>query len=412
VTGDLAARVQTAIDRADTDAEFIQASSGLPCGIRLALGRDDGAPTLNLAGAAATVVLRLSADAETWDRFTHAKPAVGFHSFTAAVRDPSRLLVEGDSVHIAQCLHALERFFEILRGQIDQQAGPHSMPGIESVTGHYAGIGADPKLYPPIYYERAGNPGNPALVMLHTAGADSRQYHHILSDPDMQASWDMYAFDMPAHGKTMPAPDSLWQGYQLSKKAYSSVCHAFIESVVKRPAVVLGCSMGAAMALHLGKIHPDQVAGIVALEAPYRAKGRKTPYLAHPQINQAAHNPSYVRGLMSPVSPLHQRRAAAWVYSQGGFQVYPGDLAFYSDEFDAEIDVKGLDASNKPVYLLTGAYDYSATPADSKRVADLVPGARFMEMPDLGHFPMIENPDVLLAYLKPVMREIRLKVLQ
>jgi pimeloyl-ACP methyl ester carboxylesterase len=412
VIEDLAVRVQAAIDRANTDAEFIQASSGIPCRIRLAVGRDDTAPTLNLTRNTSPAVLRLSADAETWERFTQAKPPVGFHSFTAAVRDPSRLLVEGDGLHVAQSLHALERFFEILRGQIDQQPGGDPMPAIESVTGHYARIGADPDAYPPIYYERAGNRGSPALVMLHTAGADSRQYHHILSDPDMQASWDMYAFDMPAHGKTMPASDSLWQGYQLDKQTYLSVCHAFIERVVKRPAVVLGCSMGAAMALHLGKIYPAQVVGIVALEAPYRAKGRKTPYLAHPQINQAAHNPSYVRGLMSPTSPLHQRRIAAWVYSQGGFQVYSGDLAFYSDEFDAEIDVKGLDARDKPVYLLTGAYDYSATPADSKRVAGLIPGARFMAMPDLGHFPMIENPDVLLTYLKPVMREIRSRVLQ
>jgi pimeloyl-ACP methyl ester carboxylesterase len=354
-------------------------------------------------------VLLLSADAQTWERFTSANPPVGFHSFTAAVREPDRLRVEGDAVHIGQCLHALERFFEILRGQ-EEQSGAASLPGIEAVTGRYARLG--PASLPPVYYERAGDPRSPALVMLHTAGADSRQYQHILSDPDMQASWDMYAFDMPAHGKTMPAPDSLWQGYRLDKQTYSSVCQAFIERVVNRPAVVMGCSMGAAMALYLGNVHPSVVAGIVALEAPYRAKGRKTPYLAHPQTNQAAHNPSYVRGLMSPTSPLHQRRTAAWIYSQGGFQVYSGDLAFYSDEFDAEIDVKGLDGSDKPVWLLTGAYDYSATPADSKKVADLIPGARFMEMPDLGHFPMIENPDVLLAYLKPVMQEIRAKVQQ
>ena len=90
--------------------------------------------------------------------------------------------------------------------------------------------------------------------------------------------------------------------------------------------------------------------------------------------------------------------------------MYPGDLAFYSDEFDAEVDIKGLDARNKAVYLLTGSYDYSASPADSMRVADLIPGAMFMEMPDLGHFPMIENPDALLVYLRPVLQEIKSKI--
>lgn len=409
---DLIGRVRTAIAAAGMDAEFLQASAALPCAIRLAIGRGSDAAMLDLIQSTSTEFLLLSAEPETWAYFTNARPPVGFHSFTAAIRDPGRLMVQGEGLHIAQSLHALERFFEILRGQIDHQAAPPSAPAMEGVTGHYARVDSDSNAYPPVYYERAGNHSNPPLVMLHTAGADSRQYHHILSDPDMQAMWNMYAFDMPGHGKTMPAPDSLWQGYRLDKQGYASVCHAFITSVVKSPAVVLGCSMGAAMALHLGKIHPVDIAGIVALEAPYRAIGRKTPYLAHPQVNQATHNPSYVRGLMSPTSPLHQRRAAAWVYSQGGFQMYSGDLAFYSNEFDAEIDIKGLDATSKPIYLLTGAYDYSATPADSKRVAELIPGARFIEMPDLGHFPMIENPDVLLAYLKPVMQEIRSMVLQ
>ena len=409
---DLIDRVRTAIATAGMDTEFAQASAALPCAIRLAIGRGCGAAILDLVQSTSSDILLLSAEPETWRYFTNAKPPVGFHSFTAAIRDPSRLMVQGEGLHIAQSLHALERFFEILRGQIDHQSPLPSVPAMEGVTGHYSRIDSDSNVYPPVYYERAGDRSNPPLVMLHTAGADSRQYHHILSDPDMLAMWNMYAFDMPGHGKTMPASDSLWQGYRLDKQSYASVCHAFIASVVKSPAVVLGCSMGAAMALHLGKIHPADIAGIVALEAPYRAKGRKTPHLAHPQVNQAAHNPSYVRGLMSPTSPLHQRRAAAWIYSQGGFQVYSGDLAFYSDEFDAEIDIMGLDATSKPVYLLTGAYDYSATPEDSKRVAELIPGARFIEMPDLGHFPMIENPNVLLAYLKPVMREIRSRILQ
>ena len=33
-----------------------------------------------------------------------------------------------------------------------------------------------------------------------------------------------------------------------------------------------------------------------------------------------------------------------------------------------------------------------------------------MEMPDLGHFPMIENPDALLVYLRPVLQEIKSKI--
>jgi pimeloyl-ACP methyl ester carboxylesterase len=170
--------------------------------------------------------------------------------------------------------------------------------------------------------------------------------------------------------------------------------------------VLMGCSMGAAMALHAARELPGDVAAVVALEAPYRAQGRRTGLLAHAQINQSAHNPSYVRGLMGPASPLEERRRAAWIYSQGAFEVYSGDLAFYSDEFDAAVDVAGLDGRQRPVALLTGSFDYSATPDDSRRVAALVPGARFQEMPDLGHFPMTEHPALFLSYLRPVLAHI------
>ena len=41
------------------------------------------------------------------------------------------------------------------------------------------------------------------------------------------------------------------------------------------------------MALHVAARHPADVAGVVALEAPYRAAGRRTAMLCHP-VNQAS----------------------------------------------------------------------------------------------------------------------------
>jgi pimeloyl-ACP methyl ester carboxylesterase len=406
VNDDGATRVRAAIRRSHEDAEFVQACAGLPHAIRLMSEDGNSAMALGMLHDGDSRIA-LYAKPDAWLQFTESRPLAGFHSFTAAIRDPARLRVEGSPVSIAQSLHALERFFEIMRGQMDAATDAPASPALDSLTGRYARLGTDPGRHPLIYYERAGTPGGPPLLMLHTAGADGRQFHHLMADPALQANWDMFAFDLPAHGKSMPVPDTMWQGYKLDKQTYSSLCADFIDTVICRPAVLLGCSMGAAMALHLGKSHPGRVSGIVALEAPYQARGRKAASLAHPQVNQAAHNPSYVRGLMGPASPLRQRRAAAWIYSQGGFQVYAGDLTFYSEEFDAETDIRALHATSKPVPLLTGAYDYSASPEDSKRVADLVPGARFTEMPDLGHFPMIEHPDALLVYLRPVLQDIR-----
>jgi pimeloyl-ACP methyl ester carboxylesterase len=58
-----------------------------------------------------------------------------------------------------------------------------------------------------VYFEEAGN-GIP-LVCLHTAGADNRQYRHMMNDPEITSRYRVIAFDMPWHGKSYP-PEG-WQ---------------------------------------------------------------------------------------------------------------------------------------------------------------------------------------------------------
>ena len=114
--------------------------------------------------------------------------------------------------------------------------------------------------------------------------------------------------------------------------------------------------------------------------------GRRTAMLCHPEVNQASHNPAYVRGLMGPTAALSARREAAWIYSQAGFNVYANDLRFYSEDFDAEQHLEGLDARTFGISLLTGAYDYSASPDDTRRVAALIPGRAFARCRSWGIF--------------------------
>lgn len=157
--------------------------------------------------------------------------------------------------------------------------------------------------------------------------------------------------------------------------------------------------MGAAMALVLAAEAPDLVLGVVAVEPPFRSKGRRNPYQHHVDIHGALHNASYVRGLMSPLSSESDRRAAAWIYSQGAPGIYSGDLAFYSDEFDGEVVGRVIDCDRTPVVLLCGTYDYSATPEDGRKLAGVIRGAELVVMEGLGHFPMCENPNLFRPYL-------------
>jgi pimeloyl-ACP methyl ester carboxylesterase len=101
------------------------------------------------------------------------------------------------------------------------------------------------------------------------------------------------------------------------------------------------------------------------------------------------------------MSPEGGKRANWWYYAQGGPGVYAGDVMFYSFDWDAREAIRTIDTARCKVSLLTGAYDYSCTPAMTKAVADAIPGSRYTEMAGIGHFPMIENYPHFRSYLLP-----------
>ena len=49
--------------------------------------------------------------------------------------------------------------------------------------------------------------------------------------------------------------------------------------------------------------------------------------------------------------------------------------------------------------MLTGDYDYLTTPEMTKETAERIKGAEFIEMKDIGHFPMSENSPMFKQYL-------------
>jgi pimeloyl-ACP methyl ester carboxylesterase len=266
----------------------------------------------------------------------------------------------------------------------------------EPIAGRYFSVGID-GIEHRIFVEEAGR-GIP-LLCLHTAGADSRQYRHLLNDKEVTDRFRVIAFDLPYHGRSTP-PDGWWLSkYRLTAKSYLAMIRAvWLALGLERP-VVLGCSMGGAIVLKLAAEHQSELTGIVGLESSAYAPGRYNEFLHHPAIHGGELAASYTYGLNSPHSPEMNRRENWWYYSQSGPGVYQGDVYFYSLDWDAREDLRRIDTNRCKVALLTGEYDYSCTPAMSEAVAASIPGARLTIMQGMGHFPMIENYPAFRPYL-------------
>lgn len=248
-----------------------------------------------------------------------------------------------------------------------------------------------------VFFEEAGD-GIP-LLCLHTAGADARQFRHLLNDADLTRRFRVVAFDLPYHGRSLP-PDGWWlRRYRLDTSGYLAFIHAFWSALGLERPIVMGCSMGGAIVLKVAAEYQHEIRGIVGLESTAYAPGRYNDFLHHPAIHGGEMTASYTFGLCAPESPEVSARENWWIYSQAGPGVYAGDVQYYSVDWDGRPDLARIDTRVCPVSLLTGEYDYSCTPDMTRAVAAAIPGARLTIMKGIGHFPMIENYPRFRGYL-------------
>ena len=108
----------------------------------------------------------------------------------------------------------------------------------------------------------------------------------------------------------------------------------------------------------------------------------------------------------APSSPEKYRREVGWIYSQSAPPVVRGDLFYYSVEHDLSDKLQKIDTSRVAVYILAGEYDFASTPEMCRQTASKIKGAEFIEMKQLGHFPVTENYEVFRGYLLPILEKI------
>jgi len=277
------------------------------------------------------------------------------------------------------------------------------VPEFDPITGGYVYVdtaGGRAR----VYFEESGS-GRP-LLCLHTAGSDSRQYRHLLCDPEVTSKWRVLAFDMPYHGRSLP-PEGWWEReYLLTREDYVGAIMDFVRTMELAQPVVLGCSMGGAVVLELARLHGTGIGAVIGLEGASKIEGRFLDWSVMPDVDGSVMAASWTYGLMAPQSPEPSRREVWWTYSQGGPGIYRGDTYFYSVDWDLRGREGEIDTRRCPVYLLTGEYDYACTAQESAATAAAIPGANFRKMEGIGHFPMAENYPRFREYLIPVLREL------
>jgi pimeloyl-ACP methyl ester carboxylesterase len=276
-------------------------------------------------------------------------------------------------------------------------APPAPTPGLSPIEGRYLHVEIEDQ-HQRIYFETAGE-GRP-LLCLHTAGADSRQFRYLLEDPELTARYRVVAFDLPWHGRSDPPDDWQHRRYALTTETYAATVLAVLDALGLDRPVLLGCSMGGAIALYLASRHGERFSAVCALEGGLGNPGRFVDWTYRADVDHSAFLTSWVGGLIAPGSPAGPRAQTLWGYAQSGPGVYQGDTYFYSTDLPRHAD--DLRPARCPLFVFSGEYDYSATTEMSREAAERL-GGELVEMPGRGHFPMSEDPLGFAEYLFPVL---------
>jgi pimeloyl-ACP methyl ester carboxylesterase len=277
----------------------------------------------------------------------------------------------------------------------------------------------------PVSWVDHGGPDDAQVVVaVHGLGGSHANWHDL--GPLLARRHRVLAVDLAGHGRTPRA------GRSASVRANCQLLGHFLDEVVERPAVLLGNSMGAAIAMLHAAEHPERVSALALIgpalprtrtSVPNRALAKQVAMFAVPGLAERS---------------LARRRAklGAEAFVQAPLELTCADPSKVSADFRAvavrlcEERANGPDAEaafleaarslgllvtraaayreiiasiSTPGVVLQGAADRLVPASGVRQLGALQPGWPVHVLPGVGHVPQVEAPEASAALLLPFL---------
>ena len=245
-------------------------------------------------------------------------------------------------------------------------------------------------------YLHAGRKGKPALIFIHGTGGHAEAYLRNLEAHGREL--DVYALDMLGHGYTAK-PD-----HDYIMPRYVEHLRGFMDALGLQRASLSGESLGGWVASHFAVNHPQRVDKLVL----NTASGDKVNHEALARLRElsiaAVEDPSWERlkgrleWLMYDKSLVHDDLVGSrpQIYAQPSMkQAIHHILAMHTPEARQAYAITSEQwrAIAAPTLVLWTDHDPTATVEAGQRLADLIPGAKFVVMKNCGHWPQFEDAE-------------------
>lgn len=243
-----------------------------------------------------------------------------------------------------------------------------------------------------LYYSLEGPENGQVVCFTHSLASDGGMWAEQMP-PLLAAGYRVLRLDMRGHGGSDPVAGNYTMA-QLADDVAASLDFLGIQKV-QLIGLSIGGMIGQAFAIAHGQrlvsamwcdTSPQTPAGAQAAWAP-RIDAVKTANSLAPLAD-----PTMERWFTDAFKP---RNPGRWkqIHATIAGTAPAGYLGCAAAILDFDFTPK-LASVKVPALVVCGAKDEGTPPAGNKKIAELVPGARYEEIADARHFPNVERPDV------------------
>lgn len=239
-----------------------------------------------------------------------------------------------------------------------------------------------------VRFREEGESNQPTVVLLHMAGGGSSVWDPVARLLGRRVR--VLAPDFPAHGQSERAPVSTaaaWPGVSAHLAGLAHWTVAFLDAVGVPRAVLVGHSMGGAVALCTALLAPDRVRAVATVACAGRLN------VPADLMDLVLHHPTALAQRYAGVALPHGAGAAV------GAQVRPVFPQAEPDVVRADfLGVHGVDLLplvarlDLPALVVGGMQDGLTPPEDVRALAAALPRARLQWMEGVGHMVPREQP--------------------
>jgi len=223
-----------------------------------------------------------------------------------------------------------------------------------------------------------------SLLMIHGAGASLDMWPSEFYELPKTR---MMALDLPGHGHSPPPG-------RRSIEQYATVVEAFITTLNLPNPVLLGHSMGSAIAMTIVRRHVVTLAGLILFGASARMP--VSPFILEGSINSLNEVAMFISDKGITDAPISRRDVVRRQILATGTMTTFGDFLACS-RYDMRASLSQIDV---PTLVIAGRQDVLTPLKFSQSLATGLPKSDLVILENVGHYAMLERLELVLASIE------------